>query len=64
MKNIIIKNANANNLKNINAVIKFNELTVCVGVSGSGKTSFAFETIINNNNCTVLNKPNNTFFKR
>ena len=44
-KNIIIKKARVNNLKNISLSIPRNELIVISGVSGSGKTSLAFDTI-------------------
>lgn len=42
---IIIKGANENNLKNINLKIPKNKFVVITGVSGSGKTSLAFDTI-------------------
>ena len=44
-KNIIIKKARVNNLKNISLSIPRNKLIVISGVSGSGKTSLAFDTI-------------------
>ena len=44
-KFITIKNARVNNLKNINLRIPRNKLTIITGVSGSGKTSLAFDTI-------------------
>lgn len=44
-KHIIIKGARVNNLKNINVAIKRNTLTVITGVSGSGKSSLAFDTL-------------------
>lgn len=44
-KNIIIKGARANNLKNIDIEIPRNKLVVFTGVSGSGKSSLAFDTI-------------------
>ncbi|MCP1108694.1 excinuclease ABC subunit UvrA [Ohessyouella blattaphilus] len=44
-KYIKIKGANENNLKNISLDIPRNELVVLTGVSGSGKTSLAFDTI-------------------
>jgi len=44
-KNIIIKGAKLHNLKNINAVIPRNELVVITGLSGSGKSSLAFDTL-------------------
>ena len=42
---IIIKGARENNLKNINIEIPKNKLVVITGVSGSGKSSLAFDTI-------------------
>ena len=42
---IIIKGARENNLKNINIEIPKNKLVVMTGVSGSGKSSLAFDTI-------------------
>ncbi len=42
---IIVKGAKANNLKNVSLKIPRNKLTVFTGVSGSGKTSLAFDTI-------------------
>ncbi len=44
-KYIIVKGARENNLKNINIKIPKDKLTVMTGVSGSGKTSLAFDTI-------------------
>lgn len=42
---IIIKGARENNLKNIDIEIPRNELVIMTGLSGSGKTSLAFDTI-------------------
>jgi excinuclease ABC subunit A len=42
---IIIKGARENNLKNINIEIPRNKLVIMTGLSGSGKTSLAFDTI-------------------
>ncbi|MCP4521597.1 MAG: excinuclease ABC subunit UvrA [Cytophagales bacterium] len=42
---IIIKGARVNNLQNVNVAIKRNTLTVVTGVSGSGKSSLAFDTL-------------------
>src|SRR5574344_56028 len=42
---IIIKGARENNLKNINLELPKNKLIVMTGVSGSGKSSLAFDTI-------------------
>lgn len=45
MDKIIIKGAKENNLKNINLELPKNKLIVMTGVSGSGKSSLAFDTI-------------------
>lgn len=45
MDKIVIKGARENNLKNINIEIPRNKLVVMTGVSGSGKSSLAFDTI-------------------
>ena len=45
MDEIIIKGARENNLKNIDITIPKNKLIVMTGVSGSGKSSLAFDTI-------------------
>lgn len=45
MKNIVIKGARENNLKNIDLTIPRDKLIVFTGLSGSGKSSLAFETI-------------------
>lgn len=42
---IIIKGARENNLKNINLEVPRNKIVIMTGVSGSGKTSLAFDTI-------------------
>lgn len=42
---IVIKGARVHNLKNIDVEIPRNKLTVVTGVSGSGKSSLAFDTI-------------------
>src|SRR5690554_45194 len=44
-KNIIIKGAYLHNLKNIDVVIPRNKLVVITGLSGSGKSSLAFDTL-------------------
>lgn len=44
-KYIIVKGAREHNLKNINITIPKNQLVVITGVSGSGKSSLAFNTI-------------------
>ena len=45
MDTIIIKGARENNLKNIDITLPKNKLIVMTGVSGSGKSSLAFDTI-------------------
>src|SRR5262247_2759000 len=45
LDNIIIRGARVNNLKNISFDIPINQMTVVTGVSGSGKSSLAFDTV-------------------
>jgi len=45
MENIIVKGAKMHNLQNIDVTIPRNKLTVITGLSGSGKSSLAFDTI-------------------
>lgn len=45
LKDIIIEGAREHNLKNINVTIPRDSLTVICGVSGSGKSSLAFDTL-------------------
>ena len=44
-ENIVVKGARAHNLKNITATLPRNKLVVITGLSGSGKSSLAFDTI-------------------
>ena len=44
-ENIVIKNAKVHNLKNVSLTIPKNKLVVITGLSGSGKSSLAFDTI-------------------
>ena len=44
-KNIVIKGARVHNLKNVDVVIPRNKLIVITGLSGSGKSSLAFDTL-------------------
>ena len=44
-ENIIIKGAKLHNLKDIDVVIPRNKLVVITGLSGSGKSSLAFDTL-------------------
>ena len=45
MDKIIVKGARENNLKNVNIELPKDKLIVMTGVSGSGKSSLAFDTI-------------------
>ncbi|OED35582.1 excinuclease ABC subunit A [Chromatiales bacterium (ex Bugula neritina AB1)] len=45
VKKIVVKNATQNNLKNLDLEIAHGDLVVITGVSGSGKSSLAFDTI-------------------
>src|ERR1700687_6022528 len=45
LKNISIRGAREHNLKNVDVEIPRDTLTVLTGLSGSGKTSLAFDTI-------------------
>ena len=45
MDKIIVKGARENNLKNVNIELPKNKLIVMTGLSGSGKSSLAFDTI-------------------
>jgi excinuclease UvrABC ATPase subunit len=42
---IVVRGARVHNLKNIDFEIQHNTMTVVTGVSGSGKSSLAFDTI-------------------
>ena len=44
-KNIVIKGAREHNLKNIDVTIPRDKMVVFTGLSGSGKSSLAFDTI-------------------
>ena len=45
MDKIVIKGARENNLKNIDLELPKNKLIVMTGLSGSGKSSLAFDTV-------------------
>ena len=45
MKSIIVKGAREHNLKNVDVEIPRDQLVVLTGLSGSGKSSLAFDTI-------------------
>ena len=44
-ENIVVRGAREHNLKNVDVSIPRNRLVVITGVSGSGKSSLAFDTI-------------------
>jgi excinuclease ABC subunit A len=44
-RDLVVRGAEKNNLKHIDVTIPHNTLTVITGVSGSGKTSLAFDTV-------------------
>ena len=44
-KNIVIKGAKEHNLKNVSVEIPKDKFVVITGISGSGKSSLAFDTI-------------------
>lgn len=44
-QNIIIKGAHLHNLKNVDVIIPRNKMVVITGLSGSGKSSLAFDTL-------------------
>ena len=44
-ENIIIKGAREHNLKNVDVTLPRNKLVVMTGLSGSGKSSLAFDTL-------------------
>ena len=45
MQSITVEGASQNNLKGVHATIPRGKITLCTGPSGSGKSSFAFETV-------------------
>ena len=45
LKNIVIKGAKEHNLKNISLTIPKDRFVVVTGLSGSGKSSLAFDTV-------------------
>lgn len=59
MKSIIVKSAQANNLKVSDIEIEYGHITLCVGPSGSGKSSFAFDTLIDKKDSNIINYPKN-----
>ncbi len=45
MEKIVIRGARTHNLKNINLILPRDKLIVVTGLSGSGKSSLAFDTL-------------------
>ena len=45
MKDLVVRGARENNLKNVSVSIPRDKLTVITGLSGSGKSTLAFDTI-------------------
>ncbi len=45
IQHIIVESARQNNLKGVDASIPRGKITICTGPSGSGKSSFAFDTV-------------------
>ncbi len=56
-KDIVIKGAKENNLKNLDVTIPRDKLVVLTGLSGSGKSSLAFDTIYAEGQQKVHGKP-------
>ena len=63
-KNIVIKGAREHNLKNIDLTIPRDKLIVFTGLSGSGKSSLAFDTVYAEGQrraviiCKAVSRPN------
>ncbi len=54
---IIVRGAKEHNLKNVNVEIPRNKLVVITGLSGSGKSSLAFDTIYAEGQRRYVEKP-------
>ena len=54
LEKIIVKGAKEHNLKNIDVEIPRNQLVVVTGLSGSGKSSLAFDTIYAEGQCRYV----------
>ena len=54
---IVIKGAREHNLKNVDLTLPRNKLIVMTGLSGSGKSSLAFDTIYADGPAPVYGKP-------
>ena len=54
-KNIFVKGARTHNLKNINIEIPRNKLVTITGLSGSGKSSLAFDDYLQKDNADIWN---------
>ena len=57
MKSIVIKGAREHNLKGIDLELPKNSLIVITGVSGSGKSSLAFDTHIRRGRKALCGEP-------
>ena len=55
MNELIIKGAKENNLKNVDLKLPRDKLIVFTGLSGSGKTSLAFDTIFAEDSADMSN---------
>lgn len=54
MEKLIVKGARQHNLKNITVEIPRNKMVVITGLSGSGKSSLAFDTIYAEGQCRYV----------
>jgi excinuclease UvrABC ATPase subunit len=56
MDKIEVRGARTHNLKNINLIIPRDKLIVVTGLSGSGKSSLAFDTCMPKDSVVTLNR--------